>query len=413
MAQGVPLIKELAQDYELLNEQIKEQGFIEAKLNGLIDQRERQLSALNLAEDKSLKLTREKVDALKEAPDEAKKFGDAIRNQFPKLVDFAEEVQEIYDDILGFLGEGGVALAKFGASAFVVGKAFDFIATNVTETRKELGVSAVEAASIAVQQKAIELSAKAFGLESTDISQASSAIRENLGVSAQEATNLSLSFARTAAATGQTADQLSNTLVALEAVSSASREVLLNQLRTNAAIIGRAGVTPSVVLQDIAQNTEFFATFAKEGGDNILRAAIAAKSLGSELGTVSGIAESLLDFESSIEAQLEASLLLGRQINLDRARQLFFVGKTEQGLQEVLKQVGSEAEFTRLLPIQRQKLASAVGLNVEQLSRLVRNNAAGATGAAVGAAVGGDGQSVDFLSQIADNTRKTYKGIQG
>ena len=62
MAQGVPLIKELAQDYELLNEQIKEQGFIEAKLNGLIDQRERQLSALNLAEDKSLKLTREKVD---------------------------------------------------------------------------------------------------------------------------------------------------------------------------------------------------------------------------------------------------------------------------------------------------------------------------------------------------------------
>ena len=80
MAQGVPLIKELAQDYELLNEQIKEQGFIEAKLNGLIDQRERQLSALNLAEDKSLKLTREKVDKLKEAPEEAVKFGTALRN---------------------------------------------------------------------------------------------------------------------------------------------------------------------------------------------------------------------------------------------------------------------------------------------------------------------------------------------
>ena len=37
--------------------------------------------------------------------------------------------------------------------------------------------------------------------------------------------------------------------------------------------------------------------------------------------------------------------------------QLFFVGKTEQGLQEVLKQVGSGGEFTRLLPIQRQKLS--------------------------------------------------------
>ena len=89
------------------------------------------------------------------------------------------------------------------------------------------------------------------------------------------------------------------------------------------------------------------------------------------------------------------------------------MGDLEGVQREVLKQIGSEAEFTRLLPIQRQKLAAAVGLNVEQLSRLVRNNAAGATGAAVGAAVGGDGQSVDFLSQIADNTRKTYKGIQG
>tara|TARA_A100001515_G_scaffold21131_1_gene15945 strand:- start:1104 stop:2336 length:1233 start_codon:yes stop_codon:yes gene_type:complete len=410
MPRGTPLIKELAQDYELLNEQIKEQGFIEAKLNGLIDQRERQLTTLIAAEDKSLKLTREKVDSLKEAPEEAVKFGNALRNTFPTFIGILESIKDVKDTI-DDLGLGG--FAKFGAVAFAVGKAFDFIATSVTETRKELGVTANEAASIAIQQKLIAFQGKLFGLESEDISQASLAIRENLGVSAQEATSLSLSFARTAAATGQTADQLSNTLVALEGVSSASREVLLNQLRTNAAIIGKAGVTPSVVLQDIAQNTEFFATFAKEGGDNILRAAIAAKSLGSELGTVSGIAESLLDFESSIEAQLEASLLLGRQINLDRARQLFFVGKTEQGLQEVLKQVGSEAEFTRLLPIQRQKLASAVGLNVEQLSRLVRNNAAGVTGAALGASIGGDNVLLGPLEDIRNYSKKTADAVTG
>ena len=410
MPRGTPLTKELKATYEDLNELIKEQGFIEAKLNGLLDQRERILQTVIQAEDKSLKLTREKVDSLKEAPEEAVKFGNALRNTFPTFIGILESIKDVKDTI-DDLGFGG--FAKFGAAAFAVGKAFDFIATSVTETRKELGVSAQEAASIAVQQKAIGLSAKAFGLESEDISQASSAIRENLGVSAQEATSLSLSFARTAAATGQTSDQLTNTLVALEAVSSASKEVLLNQLRTNAAIIGQAGVTPAVVLQDIAQSTELFATFAGEGAENIFRAATFAKSLGSDLATVGSTAESLLDFESSISAQLEASVLLGRQINLDKARQLAFVGDLEGVQREVLKQIGSEAEFTRLLPIQRQKLAAAVGLNVEQLSRLVRNNAAGATGAAVGAAVGGDGQSVDFLSQIADNTRKTYKGIQG
>lgn len=410
MPRGTPLTKELKATYEDLNDLIKEQGFVEAKLNGLLDQRERILQTVIQVEDKSLKLTREKVDALKEAPEEAVKFGNALRSTFPTFIGILESIEDVKKTI-DDLGFGG--LAKFGAAAFVVGKAFDFIATSVTETRKELGVTANEAASIAVQQKAISLQAKLFGLEAEDISNASAAIRENLGVSAQEATNLSLDFARTAAATGQTADQLTNTLTVLESISSASRDVLLNQLRVNAAIIGQAGVTPAVVLQDIAQNTEFFAKFAKEGGDNILKAATFAKSLGSELGAVSGIAESLLDFESSIESQLEASLLLGRQINLDRARQLFFVGKTEQGLQEVLRQVGSEAEFTRLLPIQRQKLAESVGLNVEQLSRLVRNNQTGATGAAVGAAIGGGDASIGFLEQIAGNTRRTYKGIEG
>jgi len=410
MPRGTPLTKELKETYEELNEKIKESGFIESKLNGLLDQRERILQTVIQAEDKSLKLTREKVDALKEAPEDAVKFGNALRNTFPTIIGILQSIEDVKDTI-DELGFGG--FAKFGAVAFAVGKAFDFIVKNVTEVRKELGVSAQEAASIAIQQKLIAFQGKLFGLEAEDISQASLAIRENLGASAQEATSLSLDFARTAAATGQTADQLSNTLVALEAVSSASREVLLNQLRVNAAIIGQAGVTPSVVLQDIAQNTEFFATFAKEGGDNILRAAIAAKSLGSELGTVSGIAESLLDFESSIEAQLEASLLLGRQINLDRARQLFFVGKTEQGLQEVLRQVGSEAEFTRLLPIQRQKLASAVGLNVEQLSRLVRNNAAGVTGAALGASIGGDNVLLGPLEDIRNYSKKTADAVTG
>ena len=124
MPRGTPLIKELAEDYQLLNEQIKEQGFIEAKLNGLIDQRERQLTTLIAAEDKSLKLTREKVDSLKEAPEEAVKFGNALRNTFPTIIGILESIEDVKDTI-DDLGLGG--FAKFGAVAFAVGKAFDFI----------------------------------------------------------------------------------------------------------------------------------------------------------------------------------------------------------------------------------------------------------------------------------------------
>ena len=57
-------------------------------------------------------------------------------------------------------------------------------------------------------------------------------------------------------------------------------------------------------------------------------------------------------------------------------------------MKEILRVVGGEAEFNKMNVIQRKALAESVGLNVEQLSRLVRNNTAGATGAAAGAAMG-------------------------
>ena len=53
-----------------------------------------------------------------------------------------------------------------------------------------------------------------------------------------------------------------------------------------------------------------------------------AKSFGMELDQIASASKSLLNFESSIGAELEAELLLGRQINLERARlyALMFVG---------------------------------------------------------------------------------------
>ena len=201
---------------------------------------------------------------------------------------------------------------------------------------------------------------------------------------------------------------MTKTLSIMESVSSQSRDALLNQLRTNAALAGQAGVAPALVMQDLADNAQFFAKFAKDGGMNILNASIAARKLGLELGAVESISESLLNFESSIENQLQASLLLGRQINLDKARQLAITGDQEGVMREILKQVGCEVEFNRLNVIQRKALADSVGVNVEQLSRLVRNNVAGAPGAVAGAT---NDQSLSVLEIIRDSNNKIARAI--
>ncbi|HAI41876.1 MAG TPA: hypothetical protein DCM40_29030, partial [Maribacter sp.] len=130
------------------------------------------------------------------------------------------------------------------------------------------------------------------------------------------------------------------------------------------------GVLPKDVIADIAQNTELFAKFAKDGGANLGEAAVRARELGLSLSTVSSISDTLLNFQSSIEAELKASLLIGRQLNLNRARELALAGDQAGLLNEIVSLVGSEAELNRMNAIERQALAEAIGVSVAELNRL-------------------------------------------
>ena len=341
---------------------------------------------LLLKSGKKLRVDKDIARQALRALDTQDEITDKLTEQFSGAINMYKNFVKI-KDVLGNTVMG--PLSKFLALGGAALLAFIKIQKAITDTRKELGVSAITAAKITAQNKLLGMSAKKYGLDVEDIKEAQTAIRKDLGASVQESVSLSMNFARTAAATGQTSDELSGTLSIMESISSASRDVLLSQIKTNAAMIEAAGVAPSLVMKDIATNSEFFAEFAKDGGKNLIAAGTAARKLGLDMSTVKGITESLLDFETSIEASMTASLLLGRQINTDKARQLAFTGDQEGLMKEIQRLVGSEAEFTRMSYIQRQSLAKSVGVSVEQLSRLVRNNTAGGTAGAVGAAVAG------------------------
>jgi hypothetical protein len=79
-----------------------------------------------------------------------------------------------------------------------------------------------------------------------------------------------------------------------------------------------------------------------------------------------------MDWESSIASEMEASVLLGRQINLDKARQLAYDGKIAEMLVEAKKQAGGEAEFAKMSVVQREALGDALGLNASQMAEFVK-----------------------------------------
>ena len=150
-----------------------------------------------------------------------------------------------------------------------------------------------------------------------------------------------------------------------------STEMAEDLIKSTAALAQANGVAPQAVLADVAKSTQTFAKFGKDGGENIMRAAIQARKLGLELDTVAGISESLLDFQGSLAKEMEASMLIGRDINLQKARELSLAGDLEGLQKEILDIVGSEEEFNKMNVLQRQALADAVGMQVDELAKVV------------------------------------------
>jgi len=100
----------------------------------------------------------------------------------------------------------------------------------------------------------------------------------------------------------------------------------------------------------------------------LAEAAFKAKEFGINLEQADNIAESLLNFESSITAELEAELLTGKDLNLEKARLLALNGDIAGASAEILKQVKGSAEFTKMNRIQQEALAKAVGMSREDLA---------------------------------------------
>jgi len=107
-----------------------------------------------------------------------------------------------------------------------------------------------------------------------------------------------------------------------------------------------------------------------------------AKALGIEMSKLEGIADGLLNFEQSIEAELSAELLTGKDLNLERARQLALNNDIAGMAEEINNQIGSSAEYTKMNRIQQEELAKAVGMNREELAQTLftQEQLKGATG---------------------------------
>ena len=209
-----------------------------------------------------------------------------------------------------------------------------------------------------------------YGFE--DVATVAETLSTEFGVGFDTAIDLSESVLDTARALGLGADESAKLVGQLMTVTNLSAEGAVNMMKQTTALAKSAGIAPGAVLKDIAGSSEDIAKFTKGSGENIATAAVNARKLGLSIGDVSQIAEGLLDFESSISKEMEASVMIGRQLNFQRARQLALEGDLSGMMENVLSQLGGESEWNRMNILERKSISEAIGVSVDQMSKLTK-----------------------------------------
>lgn len=188
-------------------------------------------------------------------------------------------------------------------------------------------------------------------------------LREQAGLTNEQL----IGIANISAATGKEVNDITGEFMAQAKISSMQQGVLVNEKELLKGI------------NDVSAATTL--SFSKN--PKLIGEAVAtAKALGMELSKVEGIADSMLDFESSITAELEAELLLNRDINLERARQAALNNDLATVAKEISEQVGTSAEFAEMNRIQQEALAKSVGMSRNDLAEtlFVQEQLSGLTG---------------------------------
>tara|TARA_Y100000590_G_scaffold370945_1_gene433090 strand:+ start:1048 stop:2616 length:1569 start_codon:yes stop_codon:yes gene_type:complete len=306
---------------------------------------------------------------------------------------------------------------KIGLAAVAVAAAG--FALEVNKAQRDLGTSFAQTSKILATSKAVAAVNKANGMTQEDTLSIIKGIASEFGSFSDATTSATLQASNLVANYGLAADSVGTLARNIQTASGGTLDSALNSAELFGNMARTADVPVGEVMNDIAKSTELFAKFGQDGGTNIAAAAISAKKLGLELSNVASIANSLLNFEDSIQKQMEAEVLLGKELNLEKAREMVF-NNDIAGAMEEISQLVSPEEFQAMDAVRREALAAATGLDAAAMARAI--NAGGAGGGGItsamrtgGAPAGGGGtDKMDMLiTTVQEGNANMVRAVQG
>jgi len=174
-------------------------------------------------------------------------------------------------------------------------------------------------------------------------------------------------------------------------------------------------IMPQSVMEDIAQNVEFSSKYfsginkdSKSAQQHLVDTNLQVKALGLNFQKAAKMTQHLLSFEQSITAEVEASVALGRHVNIGKARELLLQDDIGGAMEQMMNEMGGYDAFQNDMDFaQRQLLANAVGMEVSELEKsLYLRDKIGITNEeALNAAM----KNSDYLDKVAGKDVELYK----
>jgi hypothetical protein len=133
----------------------------------------------------------------------------------------------------------------------------------------------------------------------------------------------------------------------------------------------KTGVSLKKVMETIAGASASTRFNIKGGTKGLAESAALAAKYGVTMDEIANSAKSLLNFEDSISSELEAELLTGKDINLEKLRYAALTGDTNTQLKEQERLVKQNFKSLKGNVIAQDAFAKSIGMSTEDVAKMV------------------------------------------
>jgi hypothetical protein len=187
-----------------------------------------------------------------------------------------------------------------------------------------------------------------------------------------------------------------------------------NLMAASLELADKKGFSPQSIVDDIAQNAEFASKYfsninkhSKSAHRNLIETNLQVKALGLNFQKAAKMTQHLLSFEQSIVAEVEASVALGRHVNIGKARELLLQDDIAGAMTQMMDTMGGYDEFQNMDFAKRQLMANAIGMEVSELEKslYLREKIGLKDAESLDAAM----RNSDYLDKVAGKDAELYK----